>query len=83
MEPSEIKPTLNVTLKLEVAKAPQSNKYHVLETAYVLEEIMQAVENGLPFLPPRQKQGKNKIINKVIEEKRTKMEEDEKSRKDQ
>ena len=39
-EPPEIKPTLGVHLKVEVAKAPIQTKYHVLETAYVLEEIL-------------------------------------------
>jgi hypothetical protein len=36
----EIKPILGVHLKVEVAKALPSMKHHVLETAYVVEEIL-------------------------------------------
>lgn len=43
----EVKPLLNPSLKLEVAKAPARLRQHYLETAYVLEEILQAVEFDL------------------------------------
>ncbi len=46
------KPVLGVELKLEVANAPQHNRKIILETAYVLEEMLYSVENGLNKLPP-------------------------------
>ena len=41
------KPPLGVELKLEVGKTPAPLRGQVLETAYVLEEILYSVENGL------------------------------------
>ena len=40
----EEKPTLGLALKLEVAKKPINQRPHFQETAFVLEEILQAVE---------------------------------------
>lgn len=50
---SEIKPTLNVALKLEVAQYPLKERPYVQEVAEVFEEILQAAEKGLEYLPAR------------------------------
>lgn len=50
--PSIVKPILGLELKLEVAKAPAQNRHIVLETAYLMEELLYSVENGLDKLPP-------------------------------
>ena len=50
----EIKPVLGVNLKIEVAKANPKNRSHLLETAYVMEEILIAAEQGLNILPERE-----------------------------
>lgn len=49
----EIKPVLNLTLKLEVAQYPLKDRPEAQEVAEVLEEILQAAEKGLTYLPPR------------------------------
>lgn len=68
-------------MKLEVAKSPAPNRQKILETAYVLEEILQAVESGLSSLPaPVMQMGMPKIMNRVMEGKIAK-EEEEKSKK--
>lgn len=76
------KPVLGVELKLEVAKAPQEQRRNYLETAYVLEEMLYSVENGLWKLPPPgfQLVQKQKVINRVFEQKQRK-EEDEETQK--
>ena len=43
----ELKPRLCVVLQIEVAKAPVEKRAHVLETAYVVEEIMIAASQNL------------------------------------
>ena len=42
----EVNPTLNPTLKVELAKASIKERAHTLEAAYVLEEVLQAVTKG-------------------------------------
>ncbi|CDW79816.1 UNKNOWN [Stylonychia lemnae] len=76
------KPNLGIDLKLEVAKAPASIRQVVLETAYVMEEILYSVENGLDELPPPnfQQQQKRQILNRVMEDKIKKQENDEKQK---
>lgn len=72
-----VKPVLDVILKLEVANAPAPNRQRILEAAYVLEEILQAVENGHKKLPEQVMQmGLPKIMNRVLEGKIAKEEEE-------
>lgn len=73
-------PNLNPFLKVEVAKFGGEDKGNFIEVAYVLEEILQAVEKGRDKLLPRQLIHKPKIMNKATEEKQKKIEEDEKLR---
>jgi len=40
----EVKPILGVNLKIEVAKANPKIRAHMLETAYVMEEMLISVE---------------------------------------
>lgn len=47
-----LKPSLSVALKLEVAKAPANIRATALETAYLMEDLLYAVENDLDELPP-------------------------------
>jgi hypothetical protein len=76
-----VKPVLDVLLRLEVANAPAPNRQSTLETAYVLEEMLQAVEKGLTKLPqPVMQMGIPKIMNRVLEGKMAK-EEEEKAKK--
>jgi len=49
----EIKPKLNITLKIEVAKHPLKDRPYAQDVAEVLEEVLQAAEKGLTELPPR------------------------------
>jgi hypothetical protein len=49
----EVKPELNIELKLQVAKVPLKDRPHAQEVAEVFEEILQAAEKGLTTLPPR------------------------------
>ncbi|TNV73513.1 hypothetical protein FGO68_gene1504 [Halteria grandinella] len=72
-----IKPKLSVDLKLEVIKLQQEKqpieKQHIQDTAEVLEEILQASEQGLLSLPERQKiQAKEEHKNKALEDKEAK-----------
>lgn len=46
-------PVLNPFLKVEVANYNGSDRGSFIETAYVLEEILEAVEKGLPSLQER------------------------------
>lgn len=62
---SEIKPTLNVALKLEVAQYPLKERPQVQEVAEVLEEILQAAEKGLDYLPPRANRAPGQIFNEA------------------
>eukprot|EP00347_Sterkiella_histriomuscorum_P016192 403354133 len=77
-----LKPQLSVDLKLQIANAPQHIRQTVLETAYVLEEMLYSVENGLNKLPPPgyQMLQKQKIVNRVLEEKLKKQENDDKQK---
>jgi len=85
----EVKPKLTTNMKLLVAEAPFEERAYVNEVAEVLEEILQASENGFFRLPPRNETRVGNIINRVkleeerqkIEEQRRKEERDEKIRK--
>lgn len=59
----EIKPQLNVELRLEVAKYPLKERAHAQEVAEVLEEMLQATEKGLLYLPPRPNRAPGQIYN--------------------
>jgi hypothetical protein len=70
---------LGVTLKLEIAKTPAGHRAAALEAAYALEEILCAVEAKQTLLPRLQKETeKKKPVNKVIEERIKKVEDEEK-----
>ena len=52
-EALEVKPKLNLALKLQVTKQDLKNRPHYQEVAEVFEELLQAAEKGLDHLPPR------------------------------
>jgi len=71
-----LRPKLPTNLKLLVAQAPFEERAYVNEVAEVLEEILQASENGLARLPPRNETRVSNIVNRVkLEEERRKIEE--------
>ena len=49
----EVKPKINLALKLQVTKQDLKNRPHFQEVAEVFEEMLQAVDKGLNYLPPR------------------------------
>ncbi len=61
---------MGVNLKILVAQAEQSRRQLVLETAYVLEEMLVATEQGVRVLGDRQVLVKQKIVNRVLQERR-------------
>jgi len=61
----EIKPKVNITLKIEVAKHPLKERPYVQEVAETLEEILQAAEKGLMELPPRFKSAPGQFWNEA------------------
>ena len=66
----EVKPKLSLPLKLLVAQTPFEERAYVNEVAEVLEEILQASENGLHRLPPRDETRVGHIMNRIrMEEK--------------
>lgn len=65
----EIKPALNITLKLEVAQYPLKERPQVQEVAEVLEEMLQAAERGLTRLPPRPNRAPGQIYNEAKKKK--------------
>lgn len=70
----EVKPKLSTNLKLLVAQAPFEERSYVNEVAEVLEEILNAAENGLERLPPRRETRVGNIINRVKMEEKLKEE---------
>lgn len=64
----QIKLPLGAVLKIEIAKKQGKDKHTYTEAAYVLEEILQAVEKGKDHIPGK-RGNKAKIINRVVEEK--------------
>ena len=52
-EQLEVKPKINLALKLQVTKQDLKNRPHFQEVAEAFEEILQAAEKGLAELPPR------------------------------
>jgi hypothetical protein len=66
-------------LKLEVARQHPEERSAALEAAYALEEILGAIESG-HTTHPRLGGGKQKLINRVIEERLKKVENDEKQK---
>ena len=52
-EQLEVKPKINLALKLQVTKQDLKNRPHFQEVAEAFEEILQAAEKGLADLPPR------------------------------
>ena len=79
----EVKPVLGVNLKIEVAKANPKNRATLLETAYVLEEMLISVEQGLSSLPEREHLVKQKIINKVLQDRLARDKEELRKREEQ
>lgn len=59
----EVKPEINLNLKLEVASFPMKERHRVQECAEVLEEILIAVNDEKETLYPRQRVGPAKILN--------------------
>ena len=66
---SEVKPKLNVALKLEVAKYPLKERPYTQEIAEVLEEILQAADKGLAYLPPRLNKTPGQVWNDAKQKK--------------
>jgi len=79
----EVKPILGVNLKIEVAKANPKIRSHMLETAYVLEEMLISVEQGLSSLPDREHLVKQKILNNVQKDRLQKEKEELRKREEQ
>lgn len=75
---SEVKPELNITLKLEVAKAPIKERAFVQDVAEVFEEILLATEKGLKTLPPRL----NRTPGQVWNDAKQKREDEQRKEKD-
>lgn len=61
----EVKPELNITLKLEVARAPIKERALFQDVAEVLEEVLQASEKGLKKLPPRLNRAPGQVWNEA------------------
>jgi hypothetical protein len=59
----EVKPELNITLKLEVARAPLKDRPFIQDVAEVLEEILVAAEKGQKSLPPRLNRAPGQVWN--------------------
>ena len=71
---------LGVNLKLEVTKQPAGQRATALEAAYAIEEILSAVEQGLPSIPRLGAPNQKRPQNKVVEERMKKVEDEEKQR---
>lgn len=52
-EQMEIKPKLGLSLRLQVTKQDLNQRPYFQEVAEVFEEMLQAVEKGLSYLPKR------------------------------
>jgi len=70
MKLHEQRPELGIILKIEVAKAPVKSRWQVEEVAFVMEEMLRAVELGKDRLPAQNEH--RRILNKAIEEKKLK-----------
>lgn len=75
---AEVKPELNITLKLEVAKAPIKSRPFIQDVAEVFEEILVATEKGLKTLPPRL----NRTPGQVWNDAKQKREDEQRKEKD-
>jgi hypothetical protein len=67
----EVRPELNITLKLEVARAPIKERPLIQDVAEVLEELLQASEKGLKKLPPRANRAPGQVWNEAKQKKDT------------
>ena len=64
----EVKPKINLALKLQVTKQDLVNRPHYQEVAECLEEMLQAAEKGLNYLPKRLNRIPGQIENKAKED---------------
>jgi hypothetical protein len=62
-EALEVKPKLNLALKMQVTKQDLKNRPHYQEVAEVFEEMLQAAEKGLDHLPDRRNRAPGQITN--------------------
>jgi len=63
----EVKPKINLALKLQVTKQDLKNRPHYQEVAEVFEEMLQACEKGLDVLPPRLNRAPGQVHNEAKE----------------
>jgi hypothetical protein len=66
-EALEVKPKINLGLKLQVMKQDLKNRPHYQEVAEVFEEIIQASLLGLTELPPRLNRAPGQVKNEAKE----------------
>lgn len=75
-EQQEIKPKLGLALRLQVTKQDLNSRPYYQEVAEVFEEILQATEKGLDYLPKRLSKMPGQIHNEVKEAKIRKQKEE-------
>ena len=63
----EVKPKINLALKLQVTKQDLKNRPHFQEVAEVFEEMLMAVDKGLNYLPPRLNRAPGQVLNEAKE----------------
>lgn len=68
-EALEVKPKLNLALKMQVTKQDLKSRPHYQEVAEVFEEMLQAAEKGLDHLPPRLNRAPGQYQNDIKKEK--------------
>lgn len=61
----EVKPKINLALKMQVTKQDLKNRPHYQEVAEVFEEMLQAVEKGLDQMPPRLNRAPGQVHNEA------------------
>jgi len=64
-EALEVKPKINLALKLQVTKQDLKNRPHYQEVAEFFEELLQATEKGLTTLPPRLNRAPGQVENEA------------------
>jgi hypothetical protein len=75
-EALEVKPKINLALKLQVTKQDLKTRPHYQEVAEFFEELLCAAEKGLDVLPPRLNRAPGQVHNEAKELKKQKIEEE-------
>jgi hypothetical protein len=76
----EVKPKINLALKLQVTKQDLKTRPHYQEVAEVFEEMLQACEKGITYLPPRLNRAPGQVHNEAKELKALRIKEEEEIR---